>query len=176
MKMEMHPAQENRKSWKTGTRLSGFGVSIDPENPYPEIANIPRKQLLASALKPISEWLFHIDAPLPMSEEEAIEAGILVPNENFAEALYQRQVIERNEAAAKVRDKFFRFLLKEYRRVFGDDHPRVAEALNLLASCLIDVGDAEEAEARLRESIALANEHDKAVALELLRHVIECRR
>ena len=55
----------------------------------------------------------------------------------------------------EIRPVFYRLLVDEYRRVFGESDERVSEALSLLAASLIEVGDNTEAEARLREAIAL---------------------
>lgn len=75
---------------------------------------------------------------------------------------------DRQKIAEELRDEFYRSLVAEYRRVFGTKDPHVAESLNLLAACLIDMGKNNEAEARLRESLVIADEADRAVAKTLL--------
>ncbi|MEM7558259.1 MAG: serine/threonine-protein kinase [Planctomycetota bacterium] len=75
---------------------------------------------------------------------------------------------ETNRLLPEHRHKFFRLLVSEYRRAFGETDRRVAEALNLLAASLIEVGKHDEAEARLRESMILSGEQVSGVAHRLL--------
>lgn len=56
---------------------------------------------------------------------------------------------------------FFGLLVDEYRRAFGSADPRVADGLDLLAASLIDTHRYVEAEARLREGLALRNTSDR---------------
>ncbi len=51
-----------------------------------------------------------------------------------------------------VRHNYFRMLVEEYRKVFGEQHSNVAEALILLAACLEEQGEVDEAESRAREA------------------------
>ncbi|MEM7473990.1 MAG: serine/threonine-protein kinase [Planctomycetota bacterium] len=87
---------------------------------------------------------------------------------HFEPSKFRELEEERSRQSRELRDEFYRHLLTEYRRVFGQSNARVAEALNLLAACLIEKGEIEEAEARLRESLVVAEQHDKDVATKLL--------
>ncbi|MEZ6095790.1 MAG: hypothetical protein R3C03_16425 [Pirellulaceae bacterium] len=69
---------------------------------------------------------------------------------------------------SQLKDIFYRNLVQEYRREFGNEDYHVAQALNLLAGCLLDQNKRNEAESVLRESLLLANESDKLVAQRLL--------
>ena len=68
----------------------------------------------------------------------------------------------------KTKLKFYRHLVKEYRREFGDKDQRVSQALNLLAGCLVDQKKFHEAESNLRESLLLGDAIDKEVASKML--------
>jgi tetratricopeptide (TPR) repeat protein len=51
--------------------------------------------------------------------------------------------------------RVFRELLEASRRSFGDEHPRVASALDNLGMALLAVGETEEAEALLLRSVGM---------------------
>ena len=80
-----------------------------------------------------------------------------------------RELFEQ-ELALK-RHYYFRMLVKQYRKVFGEQAPNVAEALILLAASLEDKGEVDEAESHVREAIAIASDADKLIARELLNRV-----
>ena len=66
------------------------------------------------------------------------------------------------------RHRFYQYLVDQYRKAFGDRDPRVADALNMLASELFSINRLREAEARLRESIVIGNPSGQGIARELL--------
>ena len=66
------------------------------------------------------------------------------------------------------RVKFYRILVDEYRRSFGENDPHVAEALILLAACLEELGEVDTAESHVREAILTADEANKLIARKLL--------
>ena len=66
------------------------------------------------------------------------------------------------------RPKFYRTLVKEYRRKFGHRNERVRDALVLLAVSLIDVAKLDEAESRVREAMVLNNTDDTSLERKLL--------
>ncbi|MEO1618012.1 MAG: serine/threonine-protein kinase [Planctomycetota bacterium] len=160
----------NQEGLTANFNTLGFG--FNPDDPYPELLGLSQRKLLKSALQPIDDWLTddcaEFEIPATMTDEDLINAGLMIEDPGYDEVDFQKAVEQRNSLAVDVRDQFFRYLLNQYRRVFGEDDPRVAEALNLLAGCLIEMGETDEAEARLRESMALGNEHNQSVARKLL--------
>ena len=85
----------------------------------------------------------------------------------------------REEIKAQIpfkRSRFFRVLVGEYRRSFGEDDPHVAEALILLAACLEEVGDVDGAESHVREAIVIGAEGEKQIARALLDRIKNKRR
>ena len=154
--------------------------------------------LLRSAFQPINDWMSDQQhgpgqGVVDVAQTHSANDDLTAQSETVAEILnepptqamlpdghetkidrerFEQLNANHTQLVNKTRDRFFRHLLTEYRRVFGDEHPRVAEALNLLAVCLIDLGELTEAEARLRESVMLAEPSDKAVATKLLKRTI----
>lgn len=62
---------------------------------------------------------------------------------------------EFEKSLRKHRPHFYRLLVAEYRRAFGARDIRVADALDMLSASLMETGEPKEAEAHLRESLAL---------------------
>ena len=73
----------------------------------------------------------------------------------------------------RVRPKFYRLVVQEYRNTFGETDPRIAEALTLLAVSLIETGNLNEAESHLREAIALQTDSSNDVQRALLKQIEE---
>jgi hypothetical protein len=113
------------------------------------------------------------EAPFDVATQVQIgergESAIAVNNEySFP---FENTLIDGNEIFNKQRHKFYRILVREYRAEFGENDARVSPALNLLAAYLTDIGELNEAESILRESILLADDEHKAVARQLLASV-----
>lgn len=70
---------------------------------------------------------------------------------------------------------FYRELVAQYRNAFGENDPRVAEGLNLWAASLIANSNLEEAEAKLREAIAIDGGKQKQVSEKLLAEVAKLK-
>ena len=73
-----------------------------------------------------------------------------------------------DELVDKQKPQFFRGLVFEYRKAFGESSPNVAEALMMLASSLYHLGNDTEARAHLREAILIADPERAEVARNLL--------
>ena len=89
--------------------------------------------------------------------------------EHSSECLQMQEIVDRQLLLE--RHQFFRILVEQYRVAFGEDDPHVAEALILLAACLEETGDVDEAESHVREAMAIGNEINKIVARRLLDRV-----
>jgi len=98
--------------------------------------------------------------------EEDFEEGY---EEHSSQCVEYRELFE--EELAVKRHHYFRILVKQYRKVFGEQSPNVAEALILLAACLEEKGEVDESESHVREAIAIGNDADKKVARRLLTRV-----
>lgn len=70
---------------------------------------------------------------------------------------------ELTQKMIECRPKFFRILLAEYQNAIGNQDPRIACILNLLAISLLESGDFSEAEQVLRQAIEISNE-DSTIA------------
>ncbi len=81
-----------------------------------------------------------------------------------------------SEVIVQHRPKFYRYLVQEYRRSFGDNDKRVAEGLNMWAASLLEINKLNEAEAHLRQSIMLGEGRDKNAAQFLLSEVQRLRK
>ncbi len=124
---------------------------------------LPHEKLLAGPLAP----LYRFEAMPGPGEREAIAdaADTAVANpplpassepDNSEEAFRAEFDQRMRELTIAARPQFYRELLRQYRRTFSEPcDPRVADALNLLASSLIEAGDLEQAEMRLREAVAI---------------------
>lgn len=66
-----------------------------------------------------------------------------------------------HESLPELRVEFFRLIVEEYRIQFGENDPRVANGLALLACSLYERKQVNEAEAHLREAIALNTSESK---------------
>lgn len=140
------------------------------------LVELRHADLLSSALRPV---LGFIDEEHKMQEAMfATEMGLLeeskwdlfLPkNEHDGHSeICLRVQDETHRLLPEHRHKFFRLLVNEYRRAFGETDRRVAEALNLLAASLIEIGEYDEAEARLRESMIVGDEKASDLANQLL--------
>ena len=73
-----------------------------------------------------------------------------------------------NRRIGNYRHLFYRHLVSEYERSFGDDSPKVASVMNLLASVLIDSKRFDEAEENLIASLKISTDADLANAKALM--------
>ena len=80
-----------------------------------------------------------------------------LPDTNEIDVTELKTILDQKAAAC--RPQYFRAILHEYRNVFGAQDPRVANALNLLGAALIEVERIEEAEAHLREALAISDKN-----------------
>lgn len=99
------------------------------------------------------------------AEDESVD-GVEGFDEHSPSCIEYHELFERELVIS--RHQYFRILVEEYRKVFGDQRANVAEALILLAACLEQQGEVDEAESHVREAIAIGSNADKAVARKLL--------
>ena len=90
-------------------------------------------------------------------------------SEHSVQCLQMQEIVDRQLLLE--RHQFFRILVEQYRVAFGEDDPHVAEALILLAACLEETGDVDEAESHVREAMAIGSEINRIVARRLLDQV-----
>lgn len=88
-------------------------------------------------------------------------------HEHSPECLLLQKAIDK--VIVNYRPDFFRMIVIEYRRTFGDQDARVADGLQLLAASLIDINEYDEAEAHLRESAMMGDETQNQNARALLK-------
>ncbi len=82
--------------------------------------------------------------------------------------LIQKEIANR---LVEYRPDFFRLVVEEYRRAFGEQDPRVTDGLQLLAASLIDIKKYDEASAHLREAAILGDQSQKKISWTLLDQV-----
>ena len=99
-----------------------------------------------------------VRAKIPAQSEESWPA--------YIPEFVRQMEVKLIELAVQRRSEFFRLLVAEYRNVFGESDPRVADGLDLLAAALIEDGDFTEAEANLHESLSLRSQVVKQDASE----------
>ena len=136
-----------------------------------KLLEIPHQELLAL---PLNRLRKHLDKEKKfferLTEETDQNDANLLPgvddHDHSAECLKVQH--ETNKILVDERHAFFRILAQEYRRTFGDKDPKVAEALNMLADSLIEIGNFNEADAQLRQALLIADDGQAQIARRLL--------
>ncbi len=128
---------------------------------------------------PLNEYTIHAiqpDDPGNVAQTTFIGENLVdIPSEAPVDIVNFPFEVEFEDILSRVQPKFYRILLHQYYMEFGENDPRVAPALNILANHLMDEGNLNEAESNLRHSILLANKEDKAIAESLLRKLKRSR-
>ena len=140
-----------------------------------KLLELSQSELLADSIEPIQDFLEEQEMCSDQIQNMGVGMASLPETMLTPAAEVDPRFTELDHNSDKIlertKHKFYRFLVTEYRRVFGESDPRIAEALNLLAACLMDEEKIDEAESRLRESISVGNKEDKNAARTLLKLV-----
>jgi hypothetical protein len=154
--------------------LATFGLCFDYDQS--RLLEIPHKDLLSDSLGRIDEqltqekeFLNRVFEDLPTEKHNRIAT---IGDFNGSEHEHSEECLaiskRANQEIVKWRPRFYRHLVEQYRRSFGEKNSRVAEALNMLAASLMAINDFNEAEARLREAAAIADEKNSEITRQLM--------
>lgn len=169
---------EGRAESETETANFQSFIFGGPKPNHEKLLELQHAELLMEAIQPLRDYFDEqatvseqLQSAMPQTRNREI---VIVSGQSFplstSKLLSNRAPIELNtdKAIERTKHQFYRILAQEYRRVFGESDPHIAEALNLLAACLLDEERFDEAESRLRESIAIADADDRKTAKALL--------
>lgn len=132
-----------------------------------ELLNLDDAKLLSTTLGRIRKTLEERENFFDRVYEKKLRAEEEAPEHEHSESCLKHQAAS-NAIISEHRSLFYRYLVREYRKSFGVNDARVAGALNALAAALIEKGEFDEAESRLHESYALADETDAQITKTLM--------
>ena len=102
--------------------------------------------------------------------ESSQEFDIFIESSANVQLLECRDGVEAmKDLMSDLKPEFYKILVDEYRRIFGEDDEKVADALTLLAASLIEKDRQSEAEAWLREAISIKGSENAVVQYQLLK-------
>ncbi|MEO1528434.1 MAG: serine/threonine-protein kinase [Planctomycetota bacterium] len=133
------------------------------------LLELPNRKHVQGYLERIEDVIDNDDEILRRAYDESME-GVVLEEQHTSECLQLQEMA--NARLPEHRHLFYRSLVAEYRKVFGERDPVVAEALQLLAVSLLEASEIGEAEARLREALAIGEGESLDSARELLRQAI----
>lgn len=137
-----------------------------------ELLQLPYADLLEPSLQRVREQI-QLDEELLKQLQTNFGENDSLNHEHSPECVTLRE-----RARPIIRESsilFYRELVAQYRNAFGENDPRVAEGLNLWAASLIANSNLEEAEAKLREAIAIDGGKQKQVSEKLLAEVAKLK-
>ena len=132
------------------------------------LLDLPKTEIVGDYLRRIRRVFEDDDEIMRRAFEESLDAESL-EEQHTPECLMLQEAA--NTRIPEHRHRFYRNLVDEYRRVFGERDAVVAEALQLYAVSLIQSGELGEADARIREALAIGKGARLNSARELLRIV-----
>lgn len=108
--------------------------------------------------------LFNLNRKQPPKSTNTKTAELVCPGD-------QRLRLIVGDLVTDNRHRFYQYLVEQYRQVFGESDPRVAEALCMLASELTSAERYPQAESHLREAIAIGSPVCRTNATKLLSQI-----
>ncbi len=117
-------------------------------------------------LNAFHESLIANESPIDAQELSEIEFESQEPSEQSLEL--QKRL---RASAPKLKVQFYHLLVRESRKTFGENDPKICDALTLLAAALIEAKEFSEARAHLREAIALLGKSGSKLQYDLLQHI-----
>ncbi|MEM7475642.1 MAG: serine/threonine-protein kinase [Planctomycetota bacterium] len=133
------------------------------------VLDLQKRELLKKSLARIERVFDQEDEFYEQLLEDEESEDVMHGEEHSPECFRLQEAT--NRKLPEHRHKFYRKLVAEFRKTFGEDDPRVAEALQLFAVSLAEVRRYSEAEARLREALAIGDEKSRECTRQLMRNL-----